>query len=142
MPQVIDWYLLQPTSLDPEVFGWIKKKDIYSPVATVGPIAPEQLRKFISCGCQTGCKNNMCSCVKNNLKCVSACSGCNGLSCENCEQVGPAMFDDDDDIMFEEWLWFMMIQCLKSDSDLRLMSLKFDKFKVFTSLQYLLTNSE
>ena len=46
-------------------------------------IAPEKLQNFISCGCKTNCSNNMCTCFKNGLKCMSSSSVCRGLDCAN-----------------------------------------------------------
>lgn len=81
--QISDWMLLTPTSLDPTAFGWTKTDSGYKPIGSLNPIAPDELQKFICCGCEGDCKNNKCSCVKNLLKCVSACSECHGMSCLN-----------------------------------------------------------
>ena len=52
--QVVDWMLLQPRSINPENFGWMRENRVYSPIATDEPIAPYKLRNFISCGCKSG----------------------------------------------------------------------------------------
>ena len=52
------------------------------------PVAPIRLLKLISCGCKTGCqKISLCSCVRFGIKCTALCSGCNGASCFNVEEI-------------------------------------------------------
>ena len=106
--QLQDWIQLKPKSLDPALFGWTLKHNIYKPVGFIGPIAPQGLLKLISCGCKTDCKNNICSCVKNGLKCVSACGECHGLSCKNTvledSNGGTDTFLEDDNNDGEDYL--------------------------------------
>ena len=83
--QISDWLTLTPKSLDPESFGWKLVENIYTPIDLLGPMAPEGLLKLISCGCKTDCSSNHCSCVKANLKCLSACTTCRGITCENAD---------------------------------------------------------
>ena len=57
------------------------------------------LLKFIRCKCSAKSKNmcclklNTCSCRKNGLKCVAACSHCHGENCRNVEEI---CLDDND----------------------------------------------
>ena len=44
---------------------------------------------------------NTCLCVRNGLKCVSACSGCRGQSCENSISREEALLEEDSDSDFD-----------------------------------------
>ena len=46
--------------------------------------APEELLEFTSCNCKGDCSNRRCSCRKNEVKCISACRNCKGITCKNC----------------------------------------------------------
>ena len=86
--QLQDWLSLTSMSLDPTNFGWSKTDNTFETIGSLSPIAPKELEKFISCGCKIGkpttpCSNNRCSCRKNGLNCISACSECHGLNCAN-----------------------------------------------------------
>ena len=96
--QISDWVLLTPKSLDPLSFGWKLIENKYIPTGFLGPIAPEGLLKLISCGCKSGCSNDRCSCVKSNLRCLSACSTCCGVTCENAEVILSDEESDDEAI--------------------------------------------
>ena len=41
------------------------------------------IQNLISCSCETRCSTNKCSCKKNNIQCMSFCSGCRGSECLN-----------------------------------------------------------
>ena len=60
-------------------------ENIYTPIDFLGPMAPEGLLKLISGSCKTDCNSNRCSCVRANLKCLSACTTCRGITCENAD---------------------------------------------------------
>ena len=74
---------LQNTSLDPKQFVWKISSCEYEPVGTLDPISPVELQDFICCGCKQGCENNRCTCIRNMLKYVSACSECHEVHCSN-----------------------------------------------------------
>ena len=81
--QLHDWIFLKSMSLDPEQYGWCKSFWGYEPIFTDIPIAPANLLKLISCNCSGDCSTRRCSCMKNNVKCVSACGTCHGNQCKN-----------------------------------------------------------
>ena len=56
----------------------------YEPVPTLEPMAPDKLLEFTSCNCRGDCSNQWCSCRKNDVKCISACGNCKGITCKNC----------------------------------------------------------
>lgn len=70
---------LSPT---PEGRGWILTNGILETKWMSQNPAPDSLLEFLSCGCKkSGCRNNMCICITNGLKCTDICS-CN--ECTNC----------------------------------------------------------
>ena len=87
--QIHDWMTLRTTSLNPLEFGWQRKspEEVFEPIGSLEPIAPEKLRNLISCGCKTGCEKNQCSCRKNNIKCMTSCSFCRGTECMNSQRA-------------------------------------------------------
>jgi hypothetical protein len=62
--------------------------------------APDSILEFSLCGCKkSGCKNNMCSCVANGLKCTDIC-GCTQCLNSKPEHDSPEeyeLFCDSDD---------------------------------------------
>jgi hypothetical protein len=50
---------------------------------------PPYLMKVIYCNCNSerACSSQMCTCRKNNLKCIEACGHCHGKDCSNVEVV-------------------------------------------------------
>ena len=80
--------LLQIMHLDPSGYEWTVWVHGYEPVPTLDPIAPEELLRFTSC-------NRQCSCMKNGVKCISACENCKDISCKNC--TDDAEFEEDSD---------------------------------------------
>ena len=82
--QTWDWMLLQSMSLDPSGYGWMVGIQGYEPVPTLEPMAPEELLEFTSCYCRGDCSNQRCSCRKNDVKCISLCGNCKGITCKNC----------------------------------------------------------
>lgn len=93
--QTRDWMLLQSMSLDPSGYGWTVGVHGYEPVPTLDPMAPEELLRFISCNCKGDCSNRRCSCKKNDVKCISACGNCKGITCKNCIDDGESGEDSD-----------------------------------------------
>ena len=53
--------------------------------------APDSLLKFVQCKCKLSSKNpcntNMYSCLKNGLRCVTACKDCHGEGCNDSEGI-------------------------------------------------------
>ena len=78
-----DWMLLRSMSLNPKDYGWKLRINGYEPILTLDPMAPKELLQFISYNCHGDCNTRRCSCVKNEVKCISACGNCKGLTCKN-----------------------------------------------------------
>jgi len=85
--------------MDPSGYGWTLGSNSYEPVPTLDPTAPEELLKFISCNCKGDCSNRRCSCRKNDVKCISACGNCKGITCKNCIDDGESGEDPDIDLV-------------------------------------------
>lgn len=81
--QTRDWLILKSMSLDPIDYGWILGVRGYEPIPTLDPMAPVELLQFTCCNCNGDCCNRRCSCKKNDVKCISACGNCKGISCKN-----------------------------------------------------------
>ena len=64
-----------------------------------GPVSPDFVLNVIRCRCKGDCASSLCSCQKNGLHCVTACSFCHGTECEN---ALTASVDCDDDISDDE----------------------------------------
>ena len=88
--QTVRWALLDESALDPTDYGWQESAGDLSPIMTDLAPAPECILQFIRCKCtylEPKCTNTRCSCKKNGLKCVDACSGCYGNDCQNKDAV-------------------------------------------------------
>ena len=73
-------------SRDPRLYGWYATSvRQFEPIMTLDDIAPANLLRFVSCNYSNDCTNKRCSCKKNNVKCISACSGCYSILCKNDE---------------------------------------------------------
>ena len=81
--QLQDWCILQSMSRDPLNYGWLLSPCGYEPVLMTQPVAPENLLKFVTCGCKGDCSTQRCSCTKNKVKCIAACGNCHGINCKN-----------------------------------------------------------
>ena len=79
-------------ALQPEEWGWDEQKHKLTPIMTDKDPAPQNLLNVIRCKCESLCTSALCSCRKNNLNCVTACSNCHGEGCSNAE---PACNDSD-----------------------------------------------
>ena len=70
-------------SLPPiEENGWILEEGLYMPVKCLLPPAPKAVIELTKCGCKTGCKSLVCTCLKNGLPCSPICK-CYSCVCEN-----------------------------------------------------------
>ena len=73
--------------LDPTAWGWKLHDGCLLPIASNKEIAPPDLLKVIRYKCKASsknqCRTNICTCKKHGLKCMSACSGCQGEDCNN-----------------------------------------------------------
>jgi len=89
--QIVDWKSLSTQQLNPTNWGWQVQSGTLVPITTDQKPAPDDLLKVIRCSCKTTsqntCGTNLCSCRRNGLFCVSACSNCHGTDCNNVEQV-------------------------------------------------------
>ena len=74
------------------------------PVHSRGPLCPSSLvlLKIVSCGCKTGCKTALCSCVKFNLACSEFCK-CMQANCQNPMKAAASDGDDSDEEFDEEF---------------------------------------
>lgn len=85
--QVCQWRTLAVDGLLPTDWGWVFQKSILVPIKTDLPPAPEELVKILCCKCHSSskgyCTSFSCSCKKNGLECISACSHCHGRDCGN-----------------------------------------------------------
>ena len=106
--------------MDPCGYGWTLGGNSYETVSTLDPMAAEELLKFISCNCKGDCSNWRYSCKKNDVKCISACQNCKGITCKNCIDDGESGEDSEIDawgirtalntgvmkiINNNEWVW-------------------------------------
>ena len=80
--QLMVWETLDQFFMDPIGWGWQKIDDSYTPVQNTIECAPDEILKFVRCGCKAGCSSANCSCKKHGLLCVAACKHCRG-DCEN-----------------------------------------------------------
>jgi len=81
--------------MEPSGYGWTLGSNRYEP--TLDSMAPEELLKHISCNCKGNCSNRQCSCKKNDVKCISACENCKGITCKNCIDNGQSGKDTEID---------------------------------------------
>lgn len=84
--QAVRWKNLNDCDLDPLAWGWKLTDGQYMPIMTDLAAAPDDILNIVRCKCKTSCVSHLCSCRKNSLMCVSACSNCHG-DCTNGETV-------------------------------------------------------
>lgn len=90
--QVADWIHLLNHELSATDWGWVIKNDKFLPQTSTADQqpAPDELLKVIRCSCKTSsrnqCATNLCSCRRNGLSCMSACSNCHSHDCNNCQK--------------------------------------------------------
>ena len=91
--QVVEWESLGQLRMEPTHWGWKLENGSLIPRQTDCPVAPDDLLKFVRCRCEKECKSTLCSCRRNALQCVAACSHCHGGGdCSNAIDL------DDDEI--------------------------------------------
>ena len=82
-------------SLPPiEENGWIIEEGLFVPVKCLSPPAPKAVIELTKCGCKSGCKSLVCTCLKNGLPCTPICK-CYSYICENTSHIG--VLDDEDE---------------------------------------------
>jgi hypothetical protein len=100
--QIVDWQRLSTGVLAAEDWGWKLSAGKLVPVKTDQAPAPDDLLTVIRCGCKMSsrntCGSSMCSCRRNGLKCVSACSDCHGNDCCNTDQYMDVDDSEDENI--------------------------------------------
>ena len=89
-----EWILLN-VYLQPH--GWELRGDGFYPVYSTDPVTPIELLKLIYCSCKGNCLTNMCSCFKNNVKCMpDICGSCDDpMSRNNLELCETSSIDFD-----------------------------------------------
>lgn len=96
--QVTQWAELNNKCLDACTWGWKIAKNVMCPVMTDLDAAPASVLTFIHCKCKVTnkkqCGTNQCSCHKNGLRCVTACTGCHGEICYNSKHT--SVFEEDE----------------------------------------------
>jgi hypothetical protein len=78
--QVQEWL---GRDLSPTEWGWQKELRCLTPLMTTMPPAPDDLLQKVSCGCQTDCSTQNCSCKAAGIPCGVLCGLCAGDSCLN-----------------------------------------------------------
>ena len=84
--QAVRWSMLSASELDATEWGWKLTDDGMQPILTDQSAAPSDILNIIRCKCKTPCSSALCSCRKNGLYCVTACSNCHGDSCLNVDK--------------------------------------------------------
>jgi len=85
--QAVVWKTMNLQILNPKDWGWKEDRNTFTPVMTDKDPAPDNLLNIIRCKCKSSCASALCSCKKNGLSCVTACSNCHGEACSNTEPV-------------------------------------------------------
>jgi hypothetical protein len=97
--QILQWKNLV-TDIDPRAWGWKLEDGTLQPIPTDIEPAPADVLNIIRCRCKLTSKNacgtSQCSCQKNGLSCVAACSDCHGKECQNVEKMVMSDSDDSD----------------------------------------------
>ena len=95
--QVVEWKMLdQRFNLSPTEWGWkemitSQNKKYLTPVRTSKAVALENLLEVTRCRCEAKknqCGANVCTCRKHGIKCMAACGGCHGETCNNKMVIG------------------------------------------------------
>jgi len=85
--QALWWKTLMSTSAVPTDWGWKLHDGHFVPIATVIPVAPDNIRNAVCFKChissQSPCRTMLCSCRNHGLECVTACKNSPGTDCEN-----------------------------------------------------------
>ena len=83
-------------------YGWTLDGNIYRPIGTEDPIAPNSVIDLTSCNYKGTCATRICSCNNAGLVCSELCD-CSE-KCENTDTVVINMVEDDE---IEEWHRFI-----------------------------------
>ena len=90
-----------PNLPHPNNYGWKwdLNREIFDPVITANPPAPESIIELTACGCKTGCKSDCCRCRKNKFVCTEMhrCKDCENTENYNYEFSNLSGIDVDDD---------------------------------------------
>jgi hypothetical protein len=90
--QAVVWTHLSSDIIDPKTWGWKLSNNLFEPIMSDQPIAPDKILNVVRCSCKSGCTSTrLCSCRRNGLKCVSACSNCQ----ENCTNNEKSLIPND-----------------------------------------------
>ncbi|CAG2250736.1 unnamed protein product [Mytilus edulis] len=82
-------------NLNVKDWGWLIDGNMYLPVRSSLPPAPEELLKTIYCRCKCNCDTKRCNCRKHGLECSVACTECRGTTCCNgCTPIYDSESDD------------------------------------------------
>ena len=97
--QVSIWRHLGEDGLNPIDWGWNLADGKFEPVMTDIEPGPPEILNVIRCKCKITtkgqCSNNVCSCRKHGLSCVSACQECRGCDCMNATKTNTEELDDE-----------------------------------------------
>ena len=98
--QIWIWRHLEPNVIEPKEWGWKLKNDKLEPIMIDMDAAPNEILNIIRCKCKPllkgQCSNNVCSCRKHGLTCVTACQECKGCDCLNSLKLGNEPDSDND----------------------------------------------
>ncbi|CAC5413385.1 unnamed protein product [Mytilus coruscus] len=92
----LDW---RDVNLNVKDWGWLIDGNIYLPVRSSLPPAPEELLKTIYCRCKCNCDTKRCNCRKHGLEYSVACTECRGTTC--CNGCTPNYDSESDDFCIE-----------------------------------------
>ena len=90
---VQDW-LNNASSCNPEGWGWINKSWKLFPLTASMPAGPAKLLEVIGCSCKSRCDTRRYTCQQNDLQCSTACGNCHGASCSNAQHIHIELEDD------------------------------------------------
>lgn len=95
--QAVVWGTLGQTALLPTDWGWRLQGGSLIPIPMRQQPGPPELMKVIYCNCKSDkpCSSLLCTCRKNNLKCIVACGHCQGMDCANTESMVADEHDSD-----------------------------------------------
>jgi cellobiose-specific phosphotransferase system component IIA len=87
--QAVVWGTFGRTTLLPTDWGWHLKGSSLFPIPMQQQPGPPELMKVIFCNCKSDkpCSSQLCTCRKNNLKCIVACGHCHGVDCANADTL-------------------------------------------------------
>lgn len=80
--QVKQW-IGEADNMEAKDWGWSIEHNMYVPIRSSLPPAPDELLKTIYCRCKTNCDSKRCNCRKHGLECSVACTECRANTCSN-----------------------------------------------------------